>query len=212
MPVRAPTNHGHNVVSWFSSYKLRRSIGCESTTEFNYAHLLDFDRSVTTFMEQPFTIAYEHAGKQRRYTPDFHVQYAGRDVVVECKPATKLATEDNQRIFAAAEAWCIARDVVFTVITDEELTRGWRLQNIKFLAQFRGRDGVDPHLTALALALLAGAAGSLPLGRMVHELLRQYPGTVVVPQLFHLLYHQEIVVPLDEARITRDTPARLPER
>ncbi len=207
MPVRTPTNHGQNIVSWFASYKMRRSIGCESTTEFNYAHLLDFDRAVAAFTEQPFTIAYEHAGKQHRYTPDFHVQHAGRDVLVECKPAAKLDTKENRRTFAGAEAWCAAHGYAFTVVTDEELGRGWRVKNIKFLARFREQDGVDPRITARVLALLAAETAPLALGQLEDAVRRGHPDAAVVPHLLHLAYHHEIAVPLDEARITRDTPA-----
>jgi hypothetical protein len=46
MPSRTPFNHGDNIVSWFASYTTGTSIGCESTTEYDFLHLADFDPAV----------------------------------------------------------------------------------------------------------------------------------------------------------------------
>lgn len=211
MPVRRPSNHGDNIVSWFSSHTTGTSIGCESDIEYSYLHLADFDPAVVHIEEQPCTIPYQHDGRPRGYTPDFLLRLAdGQRVLVECKPAARVADAPNQRKFAAARAWCATHGYRFLVVTDEELERGGRLRNVKWLAQFRGREGIEPQVEARLLALLAGAAGPLPLGRIEAELLRHEPAAAAIRHIFHLVYHQRIIVALDDARITRDTLAWLP--
>jgi hypothetical protein len=133
-------------------------------------------------------------------------------VLVECKPATQVATAQNQVIFAVARAWCAAHGYEFRVVTDAELRCGPRLENVKWLAQFRQRDGIASRIEGRLLATLAAGPTPMPLGQLVAALEGAAAAAEIVRHLGHLIYHHRIIVPLDAARITRDTPAWLPER
>jgi len=71
MPVRKVSHHGKNIIGRFPSVKLERMVAYESLLELDFLYLLDFERDVITYEEQPVTIDYEHNRKQLRYTPDF---------------------------------------------------------------------------------------------------------------------------------------------
>src|SRR5262245_2430605 len=106
MPVREPRHIGNNIIGYFPSIKMRRSIAFESTIECDYCYDLDFRSEVRGYEEQPLTIDYQVDGKERRYTPDFRVEELDRIVIIECKPAKLLSNDDNQRRFEVGRQWC----------------------------------------------------------------------------------------------------------
>jgi TnsA endonuclease N terminal len=210
VPVRKPSNRGGNSIGWFASYKMQRSIAYESLLERDYLYLLDFEEAVAAFEEQPLTIAYEHAGKAHRYTPDFRVQWAGQELLVECKPLARVDSEASRRKSAAATAWGTAHGCEFRVVTDREVRRGWRLENVRLLTQF-ARYPVEPPLRARILAVLSGARRPLSLADLA-DALEGEPANTVVPAVLHLAYHHAVTLPLDDAGIARETAVGLPAR
>jgi hypothetical protein len=78
MSVRRVSNRGGNIVGHFPSLKLGRMVAFESLIERDFIYLLDYEPAVEHFSEQPLVIRYQHAGKKRQYTPDFHVVYRAR--------------------------------------------------------------------------------------------------------------------------------------
>lgn len=211
MPVRRPSNRGGNTIGWFASYKMRRSVAYESLLECDYLWLLDFEADVAVFEEQPLTIGYIHEGKTYRYTPDFHVRQAGQDLLVECKPLALVDIDDNRRKFAAAEAWCAAHGHQFRVVTERQIRGGSRLANVKFLTQF-ARYPVTPQTRAQVLAVLAAAPGPTTLGELAAALARDNLAATPFPTILHLAYHHAVIVPLDDAKVTRETSIWLPAR
>ena len=152
MPVRNVTNRGGNVIGRFPSLKMQRMIAFESLLERDFIYLLDYDANVTWFEEQPLTIEYQHEGKLRHYTPDFHLIEHDQHVLVECKPDHFVATADNQRKFAVAQAWCLACDWQFRIVTDAEVRAGYRLPQ---------RQAAD-RLCAASASIRACAVNSTP--------------------------------------------------
>jgi hypothetical protein len=211
MPVRRPSNRGGNTIGWFASYKVRRSVAYESLLECDYLWLLDFEEDVAAFEEQPLTIDYTHEGKTHRYTPDFRVRQAGRDLLVECKPLALVDTDDNRRKFAAAEAWCAVHGYLFRVVTEREIRSGFRLENVKFLTQF-ARHPVAPEVRAQVLAVLAAATHPTTLGGLAEALTHHNLVAAPFPAILHLAYHHAVIIPLDDARVSRETAVWLPVR
>ena len=55
---------------------------------------------------------------QRRYVPDFLVQYEdGRKVVLEVKDPSRIDSSDVQRKRKAAEMWCKQREIEYVIAT-----------------------------------------------------------------------------------------------
>ncbi|MCC6192818.1 MAG: TnsA endonuclease N-terminal domain-containing protein [Anaerolineales bacterium] len=204
MAVRQVSNRGGNIIGKFPSLKMGRMVAYESLIELDYLYCLDYEPAVERFEEQPLTIEYLCGGQPRRYTPDFSVRWAGRQLLVECKPEARLGTEDNQRKFAVARQWCAERGWEFCVITDRALRTGYRLQNVKLLTQY-ARYPILPELRASIYGLLRQASATSTL----HDLLRQVQPAqtpVVWASLLHLAFHHEIVLPLEAAPISLASP------
>ena len=189
MPVRIPKRQSAGITGSFPSLKLGRMVAFESTLERDYLYLLDFEPSVTTFEEQPLTITYEHDGKVRRYTPDFLIREADREVLVECKPAAKLEHNDNPLKFAAARIYCEERGWSFRVVTDMELRRGYLLENIKRLTYY-ARATVPTDL-AFAVTHLCHESEGLTIIEIVDQLPQFGPEQVTVA-VWHLVYHHHL--------------------
>ena len=207
MPVRKVSNRGGNIIGRFPSLKLDRMVAFESLIERDLIYMLDFEPDVTWFTEQPFTIPYQYEGKPRSYTPDFHIIRDDQNILIECKPQKFIGKDDNQHKFAAAQAWCVAKGWVFQVISDEQLRRGHRVRNIKLLTQFARYDigsAVRHHIRTF----LASTPGSIRVADVMVGVAPERPQMVIIP-ILHLAFHHELVLPLDEAPISTDSPVRL---
>jgi hypothetical protein len=210
MPVRNVSNRGGNVIGKFPSLKMQRMIAFESLLERDFIYLLDYDAAVTWFEEQPLTIEYQHEGKLLHYTPDFHLVEDGQQVLVECKPDHFVATTDNQRKFAVAQAWCQACDWLFRIVTDAEVRAGYRLHNVKLLTAY-ARLRLDPVLRCRLYATLQSLPSATAIQELAHALRPTGPD-MVTAGLLHLAYHGVVDLSLDGAPITPDTVVTLHRR
>jgi hypothetical protein len=208
MPVRTVSNRGRrNVIGYFPSLKMRRMVQFESTLERDLIYLLDFDRRVTAFEEQPLKITYQHEGKTLSYTPDFQVVFAGsRTALLECKPRCFVGSEENQRKFSAAQAWCAVHGWQFHVVTEEQLRAGYRLQNVRLLTQ-HARHEVNVPLKGRIFAFLAGARQPVTIGDVLGGVNPVNPNAVIMP-IFHMAYHHELYLPLDDAPLSAQSTIR----
>jgi len=200
MPVRKVAGRRHSVTGKFPSLKLGRMVQFESLLELDFIHLLEYDPTVTHYEEQPLTIEYQFDGKTRRYTPDFHVTRSKNHTLVECKPDRFVDTDENQRKFAVAEAWCAERGWQFQVATAAAIRGGSRLQNIKFLHQFARRE-VSPSIRARLYTELP-ASEQLPLSVLAAAV---DPDNGLAA-IYGLVWRGELTLPIDDAPLTPDTP------
>jgi DNA-binding transcriptional LysR family regulator len=203
MPVRKVSNRGGNAIGRFPSTKMGRMIAFESLLERDFIYLIDYDPAVEWFEEQPLSIEYLHEDQLLRYTPDFHLLEHGQHVLVECKPERFVETEENCRKFAVAREWCEERGWEFRIITDQQVRSGFRLQNVKRLAQY-ARQKMDGVICSQIFAFLQEAQSATS----IHELALAILPTgsaVVTANIFCLAYRHEIGLPLDEAPISEAT-------
>ncbi|MCC6190614.1 MAG: TnsA-like heteromeric transposase endonuclease subunit [Anaerolineales bacterium] len=208
MAVRRLTRRKHGLNGLFPSLKAGRMVWYESFLERDFIHLLEFDPTVVTFAEQPFTLEYVHQGQTRRYTPDFHVQLASqRQVLVECKPSAFLEHQDNPLKFAAARAWCAEHGWSFRVATEVDIRQEPRLANVKLLARY-ARLNVAPQIQSRVFAALA-ASPDLSLGELSRWLEPANP-VAALPDLLHLAARHAIALALDEAPLSPATQVTLP--
>jgi hypothetical protein len=203
MPVRKVANHGHNIIGRFPSLKLGRMVDFESLIERDLIYLLDFDPAITSFTEQPLTIDYEYEGQILHYTPDFHVVKTDQNWLVECKPHQKIGTTKNQRKFTAGHSWCVSRRWQFEVVTDQQLRHGYRLANVRFLTQF-ARYPINPAVRYRIQSCLATALGPLTIAELSDRINPDCPQALKIP-IYHLAFHHDLVLPLDDAPISNDT-------
>ncbi len=144
MPVRRIPTSRRSVTGLLAG-----GISVESTLERDFALLHLFDPAVSSLEEQPVQIRYHHQGGNRRYTPDFLVQFrdAARPAeLVEVKYETDLQRfrQEYAPRFDAAGEYAARRGWKFTVATEKSI-RTAKLENVRFLLP-RRRDEVEPGI------------------------------------------------------------------
>lgn len=204
MGVRKVSHRGGNMIGLFPSIKMERMVAFESLIEQDYLYVLDYEPGVLGFEEQPLTIEYQWEDKPRRYTPDFQVRWGDREELVECKPASRVDTEENQRKFAAARQWCQHNGQTFAVVTDEALRGSHRLANIKLLTRY-ARMNVPAQITQQVTQHLQDTPSPLTLHALACLLSPRDPQSEIAT-LLCLTFRHHIVLPLTQVPISGDTP------
>ena len=207
MPVRTVSNRGGNIIGKFPSIKMRRMIAFESVLERDFIYLLDYEADVEWFEEQPLTIEYQCGGKIRHYTPDFHLIERGEHVLIECKPECFTDKDENRRKFAAASEWCREGGWIFRVVTDREIRTGFRLHNVKLITRY-ARQPVDPVVRRRIYTFLRVAQCPMSIRDIANVLASDAP-TTVSGSILHLIFHQEICAPIEDPRLSGETPVFL---
>lgn len=93
---------------------------CQSDLERRMMDRLEGDPHVVKWMKRHgITIPWIDGQKhQRRYVPDFLVEYEdGRKVIVEVKDPSRLDSDDVRRKRKAAEIWCKQRNMEYVIAT-----------------------------------------------------------------------------------------------
>ncbi len=179
-------------------------IAFESLIERDSMYTFDFERDVLAFEEQPLSIEYEHEKKKRHYIPDFLLKKPDHLVIVECKPAVFVDTPQNRRKFDAARQWCEEHGYHFQVLTDVELRTGYRLENIKLLTRF-ARQRIRPEIRSRIYDRLYAAGNDVTVRSLALHVSPTDP-TIAISAIWHMAYHHEVALPLNEAKVTGDTP------
>lgn len=210
MPAREVSNRGGNTIGYYPSIKMKRRIAYESTIERDKMTLLDFDPDVRAFEEQPLVIPYQYKNKTVTYTPDLLVQTLHRCILVECKPAELVVTEENQRKFNAARKWCEEHRFEFEVVTDEQVRTGFRLKNVVRLTQY-ARYNISPQMKSRTYSILRAAPNPLTIEALAGEIAPNNFGSAL-SCILHLAYYHQIAINLDEEKISNSSAVWLPSR
>lgn len=142
-----------------------RIIRWESLIERDAIYLLEYDRAVKSYEEQPNPIFYVLDGKRHRYTPDFRVERNGQYQIVEVKPAKQVVTGKYDDLFREVAWECQSMGCQFVLATDEIIRAEPKLQNIKMLYRYARtplRQGyqslIDQFFNAEAVTTIDGLA------------------------------------------------------
>lgn len=153
MAVRKiPKNH-LVVTGGYSSQKNNAMDAFESPLEKDYFLLLDFDDAVESFEPQPLNIPVP--GVPKGYVPDVLVRYkpspntgkAPKSILVDVKHTDDLQRngEKYAKKFECAKLYAEGQGWEFKII-DQNQIRTPRLQNLKFLREFRN---IEPEPDAV---------------------------------------------------------------
>jgi hypothetical protein len=171
-------------------------VASESSLERDFMLLLDFDRDVERYEEQPVQIEYQdREGRRRTYTPDVLVYYR-QDIFPE-KPNSPLLCEVKYRkdLFddwpkikpkiRAGRAYAREQGWRFQIFTEREIRTPY-LKNVKFLRPYR-RIIPDANSRDLLLETLRGLRETDP--ESVLSAIHQDPlkRAELLPTLWHLL-------------------------
>lgn len=218
MPVRSPRHISsdgdggkRNIIGYFPSVKMRRNIQFESTIELDYCYILDYDKNVLSFEEQPLVIEGEIAGKRRKYTPDFRVQHQKqKDIIVECKPFNMIDVKGNQQQFEIGRKWCEQEGLEYKIITDKELRTGHKLANIKVLWRF-ARQPVTADAKAYVFGLLNTAIQPLTIAELASKFTTS-DFQAAMRIIYHMAYYQHVLMLIDSVPLNLETLVVLPHQ
>ena len=147
MPVRNIPRYGagRKNLGKFASVKTGRVAWYESLLEKDFMYLLDYDRDVSYWHEQPLRIRFSHAGMVHRYTPDLEVHRAAQKQLIEVKPKDKVDSGEWDVLFRAASSVCEQEGYEFLVVTDEIIRLQPRLENVKLLWKYARTPVLPQH-------------------------------------------------------------------
>ncbi|HET9504236.1 MAG TPA: TnsA endonuclease N-terminal domain-containing protein [Hymenobacter sp.] len=147
MPVRDIPLKYSSIAGVAPSKKNMRLHGFESSLERDLISLLEFDRNVQSFEEQPVRIEFVgKTGRLHTYTPDILVHYRSdkppgvwlKPRLIEVKYRATLWAEwaTLRPKFQAAVQFAAKRGWDFKILTEKEI-RTQYLENVRFLNRYR---------------------------------------------------------------------------
>lgn len=132
------TRRTKRVVGLFPSPKNGRQVAWESLLERDYCMLLELDPEVRAYRSQPERMALFVDGVRRWHVPDFLVTDRRGDAFHEVKPARKAQKPDVRSRLLAAAAAAAERGLGYRVVTEEDIRRLPRLDNVKLVCRYLG--------------------------------------------------------------------------
>lgn len=214
MPVRKIPKNYRNVTGLIATNKSDAMTGYESRLEYGCQKLVELNRNVSKYEEQPVKIPYTtQDGKRHTYTPDILVNYRTdifpvkqwRPLLAEIKYRGDLFKHWSEfkhkllaaRRYAKEQCWD------FTIITDREVCTPY-LQNAIFLLEFR-KYPTNNSDSELLLKTLEAFGKTDP-----HSLLRlicedQNRKAELLPTLWQLIANYKIQTNLEEP-LTMSSP------
>lgn len=217
MPVRKIPKNYLNVTGRLAHGPNSEQSGFESLLEKDYLLQLQFEARVEHFEVQSVQVPVP--GHRKPYTPDVLVKYRpgprGGHVkpdLVEVKPKDilKRKAEEFAPKFKAATSFARAQGWNFRILTEEDI-RTQRLENIKFLREFRRRPPDPDREEAVIdkLRLLGAQATSAELVRALEPSDEIERVAAWYPVIWRMVYERRIAMPLD-APMAESVPLWIP--
>lgn len=146
------TRRGRHPRGFFPSMKTGMSITWESTLERDALYLFEFSPGVRSYREyQIQEIYYDDAGNPKRYYPDFVLELTnGTEVLVEVKPEARLKQTAVRKKMEQIAARFQACGRPFLILTDRDIRRLPRLENLKHFAYHAGQNAEPEMLPNIA--------------------------------------------------------------
>ena len=135
MSVRKIKKSYISCVGYFKSYKNNKQLVFESILERDFFTLLEFDKDVVSYEEQPLKINYQLKARNTRYTPDVLVIYKnGSKKIFEVKYQSDIDSDQKLQYKIAVLKEEIARkmSLPFETFTDAQINQIY-FQNCVFL-------------------------------------------------------------------------------
>ncbi|HCF6118221.1 TPA: TnsA endonuclease N-terminal domain-containing protein [Pseudomonas aeruginosa] len=190
-PSRQIIRKGHrNFAHFFPSIKNGRSIGCESFLESEYCFLLEYDREVVCYHEQPHCFDWRDAEQKYRYTPDFLVHRRdGSCHLIEVKIDFDHLNETSRQKLASFSAYCQKRDWTYQQWSMADIHNHSNLDTLKYLyCRAHHIDAADKFFFAKAVQHFEWP---ITLGQLLHTL-PQFSTNLVCHLLFFQILHADL--------------------
>lgn len=196
---RKVKSNGKTVIGKFPSKVNGFPVQFESGLEDDFIALLEYDREVKKYFEQPVKIRYMDGAKKRTYTPDFLVHYKDdtngnpkKPVLYEVKSRKHI--KKNWRTlklkFLAAMRYCDTQGWRFKIKTEKEIKSQYT-ENVKFLLRFmqNSPDSASVETIQLAMQELGECTATQLISHYSKDFMRQAD---LVPAMWFMVGNNEI--------------------
>lgn len=202
MPVRTIKRTYLSLTGYFYSILNERLMAFESPHERDYFFVLEFDRDVESYEEQPLAIESIVDGKKRTYYPDvlvyFKPETGRKDLLVEVKSVDELSREkgkdgENLKLkLSACESYSRQHGMDFKVITDDDMKKEHNLSNLKLLYHHVRRKPKDLESQRIIILNIL-REGPLKIVELVEKLSPdKFKQAAALPSMWHMLYEGSI--------------------
>lgn len=189
-------------IGYFPSKKNERLVVFESHIERDYIYLLEYDRDVIEYKEQPLKITYRDNNRLKKCYPDFEVQRKDRKQLIEIKSYAKLVKildeEATITKFNAVALYCEANGYSdFKVVTDNDIRKGNLLNNIRFLFSYSNIT-VPEGIKNSIINILVSSHQEQTINQLLIALCDKKDERTFYAYILNMLYFQEISTNLKE--------------
>jgi TnsA endonuclease N terminal/TnsA endonuclease C terminal len=216
MSVRKIPKNYLFVTGAYSSRKSEEMDAFESLLERDYLLLLDFDDTVASFDVQPVWISVP--GVPRGYVPDVLVKYrpdretgdVRRPLLAEVKRSDYLEKHAAEYApkFAAATAYAHTMGWEFRTVDEKEI-RLSRLQNIKFLREYRNVSPSEDDCSCVARVVAQHGSGASSERVLIDLAPTDDARLHWLPVIWSMVQQRQLITDLDTP-FGADVPLRLP--
>lgn len=195
-------------IGYFPSKKNERQVAFESLIERDYIFLLEYDRDVICYKEQPLEINYRDNNRLKKCYPDFEVQRKGRKQLIEVKPHAKLVKilcdEATINKFNAVALYCDANGYSdFKIVTDKDIRTGNAFKNICLLFSYSNII-VPKDIKNAIINVLVSSYQDQTINQLLSKVCAKENNPTIYAYILNMLYYQEISTNL-EGPITRNS-------
>ncbi len=195
-------------IGYFPSKKNERPVSFESLIERDYIYLLEYDRDVISYKEQPLEITYRVNNRLRKCYPDFEIQRKDRKQLVEVKPHAKLVKilhdETTINKFNAVALYCDANGYSdFRIVTEKDIRTGNVLKNIRLLFSYSNII-VPKDIKNTIINVLVSSYQVQTINQLLSSMCVKENKPTIYAYILNMLYYQEIGTDLEEP-ITRNS-------
>lgn len=209
MPVRKIKKNYRSVTGYFASVKNGRNVAYESLLERDFFLLMEFNRSVSSYEEQPLRLAYHYGNRELPYTPDVLVQYKA-DALPPCIFEIKYSDEIKEKKvflrekFEQIEEYLRLNDMEFKLFTELDI-RTQFLENAKMIYRFALINDIyyDERINKISAILQTSVSMSVA-ECMMGLSSNRYEQAIYLPYLWHLIFIGKINIDMD-SKITNDS-------
>jgi len=187
-------------VGYFKSYKNNNQLAFESILERDFFTILEFDKNVVAYKEQPFTLRYKLNSVNTKYTPDVLVDYEdGSQKVFEVKYQDEINanTELQDKLANLKNEIKKQKNLVFEIFTDEDLNDIY-LNNCMFLYKFAFLNG-DEVLHEKVISEIANLKSPIPVKTFAENITNsQNEYLTILPYIWHELFKNNSLIAMRE--------------
>lgn len=209
MPVRKIKKNYRSVTGYFASIKNGRNVAYESLLERDFFLLLEFDRLVSSYEEQPLRLSYHYGNRDIPYTPDALVQYHD-ETLSPCIFEIKYSDEIKEKKvflrekFEQIENFLRLNDMEFKLFTELDI-RTQFLENAKMIYYFASINDMYYDERINKINEILEVDDTMSITECMNRLSpNRYDQAIYLPYLWHLIFIGKVCIDMD-SKITNDS-------